>query len=54
MSRVMGKPAYDINVNNKNADQPAHQLSLISVFVICSQDSIVSLARAKILKGQGV
>ena len=35
--------------NNKGADQPAHPRSLISAFVVCSLDSIISiLAIAKI------
>ena len=29
--------------NNKGADQPAHPRSLISTFVVCCQDSIISL-----------
>ena len=29
--------------NNKGADQPAHPLSLISTFVVCCLDSIISL-----------
>ena len=28
--------------NNKGADQPAHPGSLISTFVVCYQDSIIS------------
>ena len=30
-------------VNNKGADQPAHQRSLMSVFVVCYLDSVMSL-----------
>ena len=30
-------------VNNKGADQPVHLRSLISTFVVCSLDSIISL-----------
>ena len=30
-------------VNNKGADQPAHPRSLISAFVVCCLDSIISL-----------
>ena len=29
--------------NNKDADQPVHPSSLISIFVICCLDSIMSL-----------
>ena len=29
--------------NNKGADQPAHPCSLISAFVVCYLDSIISL-----------
>ena len=29
--------------NNKGADQPAHPRSLISIFVVCCLDSIISL-----------
>ena len=29
--------------NNKGADQPAHPRSLISAFVVCCLDSIISL-----------
>ena len=29
--------------NNKGADQPAHSRSLISAFVVCCLDSIISL-----------
>ena len=29
--------------NNKGADQPAHPRSLVSAFVVCSLDSIISL-----------
>ena len=36
----MRKPVY---ANNKDADQPAHLRSLISVFVIRCLDSIISL-----------
>ena len=36
-------------VNNKGADQPVHPCSLISAFVVCCLDSIISLdAIAKI------
>ena len=36
-------------VNNKDADQPAHPRSLISAFVICFLESIISrLARSEI------
>ena len=39
--------------NNKDADQPAHLPSLISVFVVHSLDSIISiLAIAKISRRQ--
>ena len=35
--------------NNKDADQPAHQLSLVSAFVVRCLDSIIPvLAKAKI------
>ena len=35
--------------NNKGADQPAHLRSLISVFVVCGQDSITPVvAKSKI------
>ena len=35
--------------NNKSADQPAHQRSLISTFVICFLDNIISkLAKSEI------
>ena len=30
-------------VNNKGADQPAHPRSLISAFVVCYLDSIISI-----------
>ena len=30
-------------MNNKGADQPAHPHSLISTFVVCCLDSIMSL-----------
>ena len=29
--------------NNKGADQPAHPRSLVSAFVVCCLDSIISL-----------
>ena len=29
-------------MNNNGTDQPAHPLSLISIFVICSLESIIS------------
>ena len=40
MSHVIRKPVY---ANNKGADQPAHPRSLISAFVVCCLDSIISL-----------
>ena len=37
--------------NNKGADQPVHPCSLISAFVVCCLDSIISiLAISKILR----
>ena len=42
MSHVMRKPVYPY-VNYKDADQPAHPCSLISVFVIRCLDSIIPL-----------
>ena len=36
----MTKPVYSIYVNNKDADQPAHLRSQISVFFIHFPDSI--------------
>ena len=38
MSQAMRKCA-----NNKGADQPAHLRSLISAFVVCCLDSIISV-----------
>ena len=40
-------------VNNKGADQPAHPCSLISTFVVCCLDSIISIhAKSKISRLQ--
>ena len=40
-------------VNNKDADQPAHLHSLISVFIVCCLDSIIPvLAKSKISRLQ--
>ena len=41
MSHVMRKPVYAI-CDNKDADQPVHLCSLISVFVIHFLDRIIS------------
>ena len=38
----MRKPVLPY-ANNKGADQPAHPCSLISAFVICCLDSVISL-----------
>ena len=37
-----GKNLFMQYATNKNADQPAHPCSLISIFVLCSLDSIIS------------
>ena len=37
-------------VNNKGADQPAHLRSLISAFVVCFLNSIISLVSIQNLK----
>ena len=42
MSHVMRKPILQY-ANNKGADQPAHPCSLISAFVVCCLDNIISL-----------
>ena len=42
MSFVMRKPVLPY-ANNNGADQPAHPHSLISTFVVCYLDSIISL-----------
>ena len=40
ISRAMKNLLYDIYVNNKSADQPAHPCSLISTFVVPALDNI--------------
>ena len=48
MSLDMSKPDFGV-YKNKDADQPAHLCSLISAFVICVLESIISrLAMSKI------
>ena len=42
MSRAMRKLVMSY-ANNKGADQPAHPRSLISAFVVCFLDSVMSL-----------
>ena len=37
--------------NNKGADQHAHPRSLISAFVVCSLDSIISLVSRSEISG---
>ena len=37
------KPCLTLYANNKGADQPAHPRSLISAFVVCCLDSVMSL-----------
>ena len=36
------KPVFGGFANNKGAEQPAHPRSLISTFVICFSESIIS------------
>ena len=38
----MRKPVFSY-VNNKDADQPAHLCSLISIFVVYSLDNMISI-----------
>ena len=41
---------FSVFANNKGADQPVHAHSLISAFVICLLESIISkIAKSKIL-----
>ena len=45
---LVKEPRHEKNLlmpyaNNKDADQPAHPCSLISAFVVCCLDSIISL-----------
>ena len=48
MSHVMTKPVYTI-CEQKDADQPAHPRSLISVFIVNCLDSIIPvLAKSNI------
>ena len=42
MSHVMRKPVYAI-CKQQGADQPAHPHSLISTFVVCCLDSIITV-----------
>ena len=37
--------------NNKGADQPAHPRSLISTFIVCCLDSVISLASISEISG---
>ena len=49
MSIIMRKPVYAMMQTTKTADQPAHLRSLISAFVVRSQDSIIAiLSKSKV------